>query len=98
MACHYCKLYIPYKYILLTDKTGAIDDAHRTVSNVAEEPKRAEGKQIVAELAKLKYELQHDRKLTYEPLSPAAIFVNNSGPFPMMVNLILRPTTKNWNN
>jgi hypothetical protein len=34
---------------------------------VTDEAKLAEGKQIVADLAKLKYELQHDRKLTYEP-------------------------------
>jgi hypothetical protein len=48
-------------------KTGAIDDVHRAVSEVADESKRAEGKRIVEELAKLKYELQHDRKLTYGP-------------------------------
>lgn len=54
--------------IWLTEQTSAIDDAHRTVSNVADENKLAEGKQIVADLAKLKYELQHDRKLTYESL------------------------------
>jgi hypothetical protein len=46
------------------DKTGAIDDVHRAVSEVTDEAKRVEGKKIVEELAKLKYELQHDRKLT----------------------------------
>lgn len=35
------------------------------MSETAEEAKKTEGKGIVAELAKLKYELQHDRKLTY---------------------------------
>ncbi|KAH8702546.1 serine/threonine protein phosphatase PPT1 [Talaromyces proteolyticus] len=46
--------------------TGAIDDLHRTVSQVpdAENEKQAEGKSIIEELAKLKYEVQHDRKLT----------------------------------
>ncbi|CRG88654.1 UPF0364 protein [Talaromyces islandicus] len=45
--------------------TGTIDDLHRTVSNVptTEEEKRAEGKGIIEDLAKLKYELQHDRQL-----------------------------------
>ncbi|OKL63790.1 hypothetical protein UA08_00209 [Talaromyces atroroseus] len=46
--------------------TGAIDDLHRTVGDVptTETEKRAEGKTIIEELAKLKYELQHNRQLT----------------------------------
>jgi hypothetical protein len=51
---------------LLTKKTGAIDDVHKAVSETKEEEKRNEGKKIVEDLAKLKYELQHDRKLTYD--------------------------------
>jgi hypothetical protein len=49
--------------IWLTEKTGAIDDVHRAVSETKDEAKRTEGKRIVEELAKLKYELQHDRRL-----------------------------------
>ncbi|CAG8970750.1 hypothetical protein HYALB_00001535 [Hymenoscyphus albidus] len=44
--------------------TGAIDDVHRAVSETTDDAKRGEGKKIIEELAKLKYELQHDRKLT----------------------------------
>lgn len=43
--------------------TGAIDDVHRAVSE-STGSKHEEGKRIVETLAKLKYELQHDRKLT----------------------------------
>jgi hypothetical protein len=51
-------------------QTGAIDDVHRAVSETTEASKREEGKRIVEDLAKLKYELQHDRKLTYVPQAP----------------------------
>lgn len=44
--------------------TGAIDDVHKAVSNAVDQSKRKEGKSIIAELTKLKYELQHDRALT----------------------------------
>ncbi|PSS22325.1 hypothetical protein M430DRAFT_137451 [Amorphotheca resinae ATCC 22711] len=47
--------------------TGAIDDVYRAVSDTTEEPKRTEGKKIIEELAKFKYEIQHDRKLTPLP-------------------------------
>ncbi|BCR84912.1 damage-control phosphatase ARMT1 family protein [Aspergillus chevalieri] len=47
--------------------TGAIDDLHRTVGDVTDEEKRKEGKAIIENLAKLKYELQHDRQLTQIP-------------------------------
>ncbi|TVY86200.1 Protein-glutamate O-methyltransferase [Lachnellula willkommii] len=58
-----------FAYISARDRwpviiTGAIDDVHRAVSETTDETKRAEGKKIVEDLAKLKYELQHDRKLT----------------------------------
>jgi hypothetical protein len=46
-------------------QTQAIDDAYRSVSNCDDAEKREEGKKIVEELAKLKYEVQHDRPLTY---------------------------------
>ncbi|KAK4446872.1 DUF89-domain-containing protein [Podospora aff. communis PSN243] len=44
--------------------TQAIDDAYRSVSNCDDVEKRDEGKKIVEELARLKYEAQHDRQLT----------------------------------
>jgi len=58
-----------FAYISARDRwpvilTGAIDDVHKAVSQTTDVAKRTEGKKIVEELAKLKYELQHDRKLT----------------------------------
>ena len=49
--------------------TGAIDDVHRTISRLPSDRESdiKEGKSIVEKLATLKYELQHNRKLT--PLS-----------------------------
>ncbi|KAH6626741.1 hypothetical protein B0J18DRAFT_148523 [Chaetomium sp. MPI-SDFR-AT-0129] len=44
--------------------TQAIDDAYRTVGACEDPAKQEEGKKIVAELAQLKYEVQHDRALT----------------------------------
>lgn len=44
--------------------TQIIDDAYRSVSDCDDAEKSAEGKRIVEELAKLKYEVQHDRALT----------------------------------
>ncbi|KAI1396849.1 DUF89-domain-containing protein [Hypoxylon fuscum] len=44
--------------------TQAIDDLYRSVSACDEPEKKDDGKRIVEELSKLKYELQHDRQLT----------------------------------
>lgn len=45
--------------------TQAIDDVFRTVSKCDDDSeKQQEGKAIVAEISKLKYEVQHDRQLT----------------------------------
>ncbi|KAI5275244.1 DUF89-domain-containing protein [Aureobasidium subglaciale] len=44
--------------------TGAIDDLHKAIGKTDDAEKQTEGKSIVSELAKLKYELQHDRQLT----------------------------------
>jgi hypothetical protein len=44
--------------------TQAIDDVHRSTHAAQDETTLSEGKWIVAELAKLKHELQHDRELT----------------------------------
>ncbi|KAK4249850.1 hypothetical protein C7999DRAFT_29719 [Corynascus novoguineensis] len=44
--------------------TQAIDDTYRTVGSCDDAAKQEEGKKIVAELARLKYEVQHDRPLT----------------------------------
>jgi hypothetical protein len=59
--------------VLTTARTGVIDDVHRAVSKCDEPEKRDEGKKIVEEIAKLKYEVQHDRQLTYVPLPPTDI-------------------------
>ncbi|KAI1984630.1 Hairy/enhancer-of-split with YRPW motif protein 2 [Ophidiomyces ophidiicola] len=47
--------------------TGAIDDLHRSLIQIpdGEDDKQKEGKEIVSQLAALKYELLHNRKLTY---------------------------------
>jgi hypothetical protein len=47
--------------------TQGIDDVHRTTSVSKDEEVVTEGKKIVADLARLKYELQHDRELTPIP-------------------------------
>jgi len=59
-------MHLPCSRQLLTDlsKTGAIDDVHKAVSAETDAEKVAEGKTIIASLATLKYELQHDRALT----------------------------------
>lgn len=47
--------------------TQGIDDVHRSTWASNDEETAREGKAVVAELAKLKYELQHDRELTPIP-------------------------------
>ncbi|KAF1813523.1 DUF89-domain-containing protein [Eremomyces bilateralis CBS 781.70] len=47
--------------------TGAIDDVHRATWKTDDDEKLKEGKKIIEELAKLKYELQHNRQLTPVP-------------------------------
>jgi damage-control phosphatase, subfamily III len=49
--------------------TGAIDDVHRTISSLpdSQSSKIQEGKFLVSSLATLKYEIQHNRKLTPLP-------------------------------
>ncbi|KAI9875745.1 MAG: hypothetical protein M1830_008055 [Pleopsidium flavum] len=47
--------------------TGAIDDVHRATADKKDKNAQEEGKRIVEGLAKLKYELQHDRQLTPVP-------------------------------
>lgn len=44
--------------------TQAIDDVYRSTSKCDDPEKTEEGKKIVDELARLKYEVQHDRQLT----------------------------------
>lgn len=46
-------------------QTGVIDDVHRAIMVCQDGEKSNEGKIIVKELGKLKYEMQHDRQLTY---------------------------------
>ncbi|KAL8647357.1 MAG: hypothetical protein Q9210_005604 [Variospora velana] len=57
--------------------TGAIDDVHRAISACNEPEKAEEGKSIVEGLAKLKYELQHNRQLTYVCSNPAGFWATN---------------------
>ncbi|KAF1995111.1 DUF89-domain-containing protein [Amniculicola lignicola CBS 123094] len=47
--------------------TQGIDDVHRTTWASKDEETLAEGKSIVADLAKLKYDVQHDREITPLP-------------------------------
>lgn len=44
--------------------TQGIDDVHRSTWGSQDEEASKEGKWIVSELARLKYELQHDREIT----------------------------------
>ncbi|KXJ92562.1 hypothetical protein Micbo1qcDRAFT_188133 [Microdochium bolleyi] len=58
-----------FAYISARDRwpviiTGAIDDVHRTIMASEDAEKTAEGKKILEDLVALKYELQHDRKLS----------------------------------
>lgn len=46
-------------------KTGAVDDMYRTISSTDDAEKQAEGKKIIEQLSNLKYEMLHDRQLTY---------------------------------
>ena len=55
---------------VLSLQTQAIDDAYRSVATCDEPEKVAEGRAIVEELARLKYEVQHDRALTYVSSGP----------------------------
>ncbi|KAF1851116.1 DUF89-domain-containing protein [Cucurbitaria berberidis CBS 394.84] len=47
--------------------TQGIDDVHRSLHGTQDEQALSEGKWVVSELAKLKYEVQHDRELTPIP-------------------------------
>ena len=94
MAGDSCKACTPSTKLRLIKETGAIDDVHRAVSETKEESKRAEGKKIVEELAKLKYELQHDRKLTYGLLPSVNSSLTEPGPSSMMDNRMLKDITR----
>jgi damage-control phosphatase, subfamily III len=61
--------------------TAAIDDMHRTVSALPSDTNPAEvaeGKSLIAALASLKYELQHNRKLTPLPAEPTGPWGNGA--------------------
>lgn len=78
MAHHHCQCptldqSLPLRLIIHwtgntnSQQTGVIDDAYRSVSQCDNTEKRDEGKRIVEELARLKYEVEHDRPLVYVP-------------------------------
>ncbi len=68
-------------------QTGAIDDVHRATGDVNGEEKRSEGKRIVEGLAKLKYELQHDRQISQVCQDPDEINSDsNTDPLRMMAS------------
>lgn len=46
-------------------QTGAIDDVYRAIRALDDPEKIQEGKRIVEQIVALKYEVQHDRQLTY---------------------------------
>ncbi|KAI9768473.1 MAG: hypothetical protein M1840_004883 [Geoglossum simile] len=61
-----------FAYVTVRDRwpvilTSAIDDIHRVTSASKDIEQAEEGKRIIESLAKLKYELQHDRQLTPLP-------------------------------
>lgn len=51
--------------LLMLAQTQAIDDVHRTIGDLEDEQTQKEGKAVIEAMAALKYEMQHDRKLTY---------------------------------
>lgn len=48
-------------------QTSAIDDVYKSVSDAKDPEAVQEGKKILELLARLKYEVQHDRAITYAP-------------------------------
>ncbi|KAJ9628625.1 Hairy/enhancer-of-split with YRPW motif protein 2 [Taxawa tesnikishii (nom. ined.)] len=61
-----------FAYISARDRwpviiTGAIDDVTRATFKESDSEKAAEGKKVIEGLAKLKYELQHDRQISPLP-------------------------------
>lgn len=54
-------------------QTGAIDDVYKSVSDAKDPEAVQEGKKILELLAKLKYEVQHDRALTYVSAPSACV-------------------------
>jgi len=83
---------------LLVIQTQAIDDAYRTVSHCDEAEKRDEGKKIVEDLARLKYEVQHNRELTWVFCrnSKGAVLRTETGQFVTMATLMWLFTTQSW--
>lgn len=42
-----------------------MDDVYKTISATEDAEKQAEGKKIIEQLGALKYEMLHDRQMTY---------------------------------
>lgn len=54
----------PFHLANVRPQTQAIDDLYRSVSDSEEGEKKTEGKAVTEKIARLKYEVQHDRPLT----------------------------------
>jgi hypothetical protein len=70
---------------------------HKAIGKTEDSEKQNEGKNIVSQLAKLKYELQHDRQLTWVDALTFWRCTNTDIPkdlLPMTDKAILSATTK----
>lgn len=53
-------------------QTSGIDDVYKSVAAATDPEVVQEGKKILESLSRLKYEMQHDRQLTYVPSPPSS--------------------------
>jgi hypothetical protein len=88
----------------IASKTGAVDDVYKAISSTDDAEKQAEGKKIIEQLGNLKYEMLHDRKLTYGTTPRSNVqgcidMLTAIGRYLMMASQKrLRPTTRSWSS